>query len=277
MHKTIYISTILILLSSCILGDDTKLIAKNSILGIPIGSNLEATEKILGVDLQEQETRCFENCISTFVCDKSYKIFQDINISKIEYKISTNGFYSIKILFPQDQIEAMLSIVQQHGIELQKITDSFSTFVESVEIKLLPSGEYFNAGEIDNFVVYVNKGDSYGILEIFDKTYFVSEIQTNEGIDSFKEEFQELHKELMSFKDAQKFGEIGFAVHGPYNNWLLRVDNAMDRYKKTLPSFNDKMIHFHDLTLLGMEYVSTKGKENSITLKVNREISEAFK
>lgn len=275
--KILLLLLVLINLQSCTFFEDTALISNNAILGIPIGSSLEVTEKLIGKSLQEKETKCFENCVSTFTCSKKYEIFKNINVSTIEYKIGTNGFYSVKILFALDQIEAISNIIQQHGVVLQKIKDSYSVFVESAEIKLLPSGESFNAGESDNLVIYTNKGDTYGILEIFDKTYFVGEIQTDEGIASFKKEFQDLHKELMSFKDTQEFGEIGFAVHGPYNNWLLRVDNTMNRYKKALPSFNDKMIHFHDLTLLGMEYVFSKGKETSITLKVNREINDAFK
>jgi len=275
--KILLLLLVLINLQSCTFFEDTSLISSNAILGIPIGSSLEVTEKLTGEILQEKETKCFENCVSTFTSSKKYKIFKNINVSTIEYKIGTNGLYSVKVLFDLDQIEAMSNIIQQHGVVLQKITDSYSAFVESAEIKLLPSGEFFNAGESDNLVIYTNKGDTYGILEIFDKTYFVGEIQTDEGIASFKKEFQDLHKELMSFKDTQEFGEIGFAVHGPYNNWLLRVDNAMNRYKKALPSFNDKMIHFHDLTSLGMEYVFSKGKETSITLKVNREINDAFK
>lgn len=171
----------------------------------------------------------------------------------------------------------MIKLVESYGITLQKISNSYSFFVESIEVKLLPSAEYFHVGELNKLIVYINRGETYGIMEIYDKTYFLDEIEIDNGIASFKSEFENLYEELLSFKDTQRFKEIGFATHGPYNNWLLRVDNARDRYGKAFPILNNKQVHFYDLTTLGLEYVFTKGHENSLTIKINSEITEALK
>lgn len=276
MYKIIILVTILTL-PSCILNSKVDLINKNSILGILIGSDSSQAEKKIGENLIEEETRCFTSCISTYTAIAKYDIFKEIDIKKIIYRFGSNGFYSVKIHFSLDEIEKMIRIIESYGITLQKISDSYSFFVESIEVKLLPSAEYFHVGELNNLIVYINRGDTYGIMEIYDKTYVLDEIEIDNGIESFKSELNKLYEELLSFKDVQRFKEIGFATHGPYNNWLLRVDNARSRYEKAFPTLNNKQVHFYDLTTLGLEYVFTKGHENSLTIKINSEITEALK
>jgi hypothetical protein len=88
------------------------------------------------------------------------------------------------------------------------------------------------------------------------------------------DEFKLLYKELKSFKNSSDFRKYGFTKSGPYNHWLVRVENL-----KTHPDANSLLsmgFVAGELEVLGLTYVSSKGRETETTLFFNKIFSEAI-
>ncbi|MFC4633581.1 hypothetical protein ACFO3O_06660 [Dokdonia ponticola] len=86
------------------------------------------------------------------------------------------------------------------------------------------------------------------------------------------EEFELLYKQLLYFKDSQDFKKYGFAINQPYNRWLKNVQDLKNSSKSKL--LLSKGIIVVELELLGLEYVSSKGKETNVTRHFNAIFSE---
>ncbi|WP_299762423.1 hypothetical protein [uncultured Dokdonia sp.] len=88
------------------------------------------------------------------------------------------------------------------------------------------------------------------------------------------EEFELLYKQLLFFKDSQDFKKYGFAINGPYSEWLNNVQDLKDNSKSKL--LLSEGIIVVELELLGLEYVSSKGKETTVTRHFNTIFSEVL-
>ena len=84
-------------------------------------------------------------------------------------------------------------------------------------------------------------------------------------------EFQELYKELLSFKNEADFHSYGFGRGGEYNRWLTSFEEASKEDCKIL--LIEYGFVFNELKALGLEYLKTKGKENDYTRFLNIQFS----
>jgi hypothetical protein len=112
------------------------------------------------------------------------------------------------------------------------------------------------------------------IEEVKNKPIEVVEIEGMSGttnLDMSFWEFKSLYEELISFKNKSDFRKFGFAVGGPYNEWLLRVQKIKNNPDSKL--LLQKGIVIGDLEQLGLAYVSSKGKETDVTTTLNNVFS----
>lgn len=72
-----------------------------------------------------------------------------------------------------------------------------------------------------------------------------------------------LYNELMKFKDTATFIKYGFAIAGPHNVWLKKVEKLSEETNKS---------KYGDLLILGFHYVASKGKETNITKALRNEM-----
>lgn len=74
---------------------------------------------------------------------------------------------------------------------------------------------------------------------------------------------------LDSFKSDPKFHQFGFSIGGPFNSWLKSVES-----KRDAPDFSFlERVAVGDLEMLGLEYISTKGRENEYSRFARRQIT----
>lgn len=88
--------------------------------------------------------------------------------------------------------------------------------------------------------------------------------------------FSTKYEELNNFKSKPDFIEYGFEIGGPYNNWLTEVQHCRDEYDSFLLNANTGFL-FGDLEMLGLEYVSSKGKETDYSIFITKTIEENIK
>lgn len=91
----------------------------------------------------------------------------------------------------------------------------------------------------------------------------VKAIDTTERQEELFSKFKKLYDELKSFQRKADFIKLGFGVGGPYNSWLQKVQNLIDDKDSRLLA--SKGVVAGDLQMLGLTYVSTRGKENDVT------------
>ena len=78
--------------------------------------------------------------------------------------------------------------------------------------------------------------------------------------------------ELDSFKSDPKFHQLGFGIGGPFSSWLKSVES-----KRDAPDFSFlERVAVGDLEMLGLEYISTKGRENEYTRFARRQITRVM-
>jgi hypothetical protein len=100
-------------------------------------------------------------------------------------------------------------------------------------------------------------------------------IDENKKIENFFSEFKSMYNELLEIKNHPDFKKYGFAIGGPYNGWLIRVQE----FKKNSPEpdlLSKKGTCFGELEALGYEYVSSKGKETDVTKWFNDTFKKAI-
>ncbi len=79
----------------------------------------------------------------------------------------------------------------------------------------------------------------------------------------------------LPFKGSYSFEFYGFAVAGPHNQWLKRVEVlSNDDYADLLISKGFVAV---DLVQLGMAYVGSKGSETEYTRSINKTIKSGLK
>lgn len=84
-----------------------------------------------------------------------------------------------------------------------------------------------------------------------------------------------LYNELMSFKNSNSFKQYGFMQGYKYYDWMQRVDR-FDKYSESKELLN-KGVVLGDLRMLGMEYVSSKGKETEYSRITRANFIKALK
>jgi hypothetical protein len=112
--------------------------------------------------------------------------------------------------------------------------------------------------------------------EIIDnKTVETIEIDKSEKVERLFKEFESLYNELIGFKDKADFKEFGFGEGGPYNKWLKNVEALGSKPdSKLLASHHGVLVG--ELETLGLEYVSSHGKETDVTKFFNNIFTEAI-
>lgn len=110
-------------------------------------------------------------------------------------------------------------------------------------------------------------------------TVILLTIQITKGQNSDSEEkifaeFKSLYGELLEFKGNNKFKQYGFAIGGPYNHWLKKVQNLKNNPNSKLLIKRGFVVG--ELETLGLAYVSSKGRETDITIFFNKIFSEAI-
>jgi hypothetical protein len=94
-------------------------------------------------------------------------------------------------------------------------------------------------------------------------------------IERMFDDFKKLYSELLSIKDTPDFKKYGFAVGGPYNAWLLRVQELENMPASNL-LFSQKGVLAVELELLGLAYVESQGKETEQTKHFNNTFNKAM-
>lgn len=87
-------------------------------------------------------------------------------------------------------------------------------------------------------------------------------------------EFESLYNELLSFKDKADFKKFGFGAGGPYNEWLNNVELLEANPDSKL--LVKRGVIVGELEQLGLEYVSSQGKETEVTKFFNNIFTEAI-
>lgn len=83
---------------------------------------------------------------------------------------------------------------------------------------------------------------------------------------------QELHKELIGFKNDLKFHTQGFSKKTKYYSWQTKAKRLEQKVNKEQLSKNGLGVTISDLIILGIEYQKEKGKETSFTRFVNKRL-----
>jgi hypothetical protein len=86
--------------------------------------------------------------------------------------------------------------------------------------------------------------------------------------------FKSLYSKLIKIKEEEDFKKYGFAIGGPYNEWLKKVEKLKKDPKSDL--LLKKGILFGELEQLGLEYVSSNGNETELTKYFKGEFEKAF-
>lgn len=92
-------------------------------------------------------------------------------------------------------------------------------------------------------------------------------------IDIFKET-KSLYLELMNFKNSSGFKNYGFMPGYKYHSWLKKVEKY-ENYPEAKNLLN-KGIVLGELKMLGLEYVSSKGKETEFTRITRQNFKKAL-
>ena len=86
-----------------------------------------------------------------------------------------------------------------------------------------------------------------------------------------------LYDELLAFKDTKEFREKGFAAtHKRGHAWLKKTEALRDEFHKSDYPIT-LQIAPGDLLQLGLEYVTTKGRENNETAYFREQLDEELK
>lgn len=84
-----------------------------------------------------------------------------------------------------------------------------------------------------------------------------------------------LYLQLKDFKDKSDFHIMGFGVGGPYNNWMIKIEELEKDPNANL--LMEEGVVVGDLKMLGLEYMKSKGKETEYTQFIVPEIERALK
>jgi hypothetical protein len=95
----------------------------------------------------------------------------------------------------------------------------------------------------------------------------VKKTAEDEKIEKFFSEFKKMHNELLKIKSEQDFKKYGFAIGGPYNDWLVIIQKLKNNPESNL--LLKKGVLFGELEMLGCEYVWSKGEETEVTKQFN--------
>ncbi|MCF8245463.1 MAG: hypothetical protein K9J37_13130 [Saprospiraceae bacterium] len=87
-------------------------------------------------------------------------------------------------------------------------------------------------------------------------------------------EYKHLYENLLEIKDTPKFKKYGFGVNGPYNKWLITIQELKERPDSK--QLIKKGVLMGDLELLGLSYATSKGKETEVTIKLNEIIKHVI-
>ena len=87
---------------------------------------------------------------------------------------------------------------------------------------------------------------------------------------------KKLYLDLLKFKDKAEFRELGFAVTSPYNEWLKVVESIKDK-DECIQALAPLGVVPGELTMLGLEYVGSRGRETNYSKFIRREFDSAFK
>lgn len=101
------------------------------------------------------------------------------------------------------------------------------------------------------------------------------EMEHEKEINKAKDVVRKLFNELLAFKDKSDFQRYGFGTGSKYNRWLTDVQKL-----KNTPT--EKILIGlgfvpGDLEMLGLEYVSSKGKETEYSLYTKKTINDGLK
>jgi hypothetical protein len=94
--------------------------------------------------------------------------------------------------------------------------------------------------------------------------------------EEMREKVRELYNSLLKFKDYENFHYYGFAIAGPYNQWLLDTKAIRETTGAEQLFFEDQFV-VGDLLTLGLEYNSSGGKETEFSLYAKSELRKGLK
>lgn len=95
-----------------------------------------------------------------------------------------------------------------------------------------------------------------------------------EKIEKVFERFKELYNELLEIKEKADFKKFGFGAGGPYNKWLLDVQEFKNNPDSGL--LLRKGVLIGELEQLGLAYASSKGEETEVTKNFNKIFSKVI-
>lgn len=84
-----------------------------------------------------------------------------------------------------------------------------------------------------------------------------------------------LYLELIKFKDNPDFHVFGFAIGGPYNDWLKKVE-LLEQAPNSNSLLEEGLV-VGDLKMLGLEYMKSKGKKTEYTRFIVPVIKKALR
>jgi len=106
------------------------------------------------------------------------------------------------------------------------------------------------------------------------ETIKVEEKDDNEKIEKVFRRFQDLYSELLEIKGKPDFKNFGFGAGGPYNKWLLEVQEFKNNPDSDL--LLKKGVLIGELEQLGLAYASSKGQETEVTIFFNKIFSNVI-
>lgn len=96
------------------------------------------------------------------------------------------------------------------------------------------------------------------------------------AFEKFKIEFEQLYNSLLTFKNTNEFRQKGFGTGSKYHYWLVKVNELKTAKGSNLLLPNCGIV-VGELEMLGLEYVSTKGRETEYTINTKKLISNGLK
>lgn len=90
------------------------------------------------------------------------------------------------------------------------------------------------------------------------------------------QEIARLYRELESFRSEREFAAVGFDVYGPYNGWMEKAEDLVDRTDGDYTTLRELGLFPGDLVLLGIDYVFDPKIENEDTARARAYFENAL-
>jgi hypothetical protein len=202
-----------------------------------------------------------------------------VEVEQVSFKINNEyGMFSTAIVVKETNLKNIIDVIEKNiGQKLDNKTEDvcFDHFDETICITPSPHEKNFYIKLNNGIIVYISGGLNKTwnvVITDIDESFRANE--RKDALAEYVDAFSEMRKELMRFKDSADFAQVGFNHSSPYAGWLNKVTRESN--KRFLVAIDGNPLMYADLMSLGLEYVSSKGRETRSSRFFEAEIDKAL-